>query len=84
MARTSTSPRRRSDVTRHLPLQATAPYLNAPTSYASASGIALCTWLATVLLANALRHANRPGPAETLLRRLTYRPSRKQILSVQQ
>ncbi|MCR3746451.1 DUF418 domain-containing protein [Lentzea californiensis] len=51
---------------------------------AAASGIALCTWLATVLLANALHHANRPGPAETLLRRLTYRSCRKQILSVQQ
>ncbi|WP_093591148.1 DUF418 domain-containing protein [Lentzea waywayandensis] len=41
---------------------------------AAASAIATTTWLATVLLADNLRRANRQGPAETLLRRLTYDP----------
>ncbi|PSL57214.1 uncharacterized protein DUF418 [Saccharothrix carnea] len=39
---------------------------------AAASGIAVVTWLATVALADALRRADRQGPAEWLLRRLTY------------
>lgn len=41
---------------------------------AEASAIAICTWLATVAFAEALRRAGRRGPAETLLRRLTYGP----------
>ncbi|MFS8103660.1 DUF418 domain-containing protein [Lentzea alba] len=40
---------------------------------AAASGIAVCTWLATVVFAEALRRAGKPGLAEALLRRLTYR-----------
>ncbi len=39
---------------------------------AAASGIAVATWLATVAFAEALRRADRGGPAEWLLRRLTY------------
>jgi uncharacterized membrane protein YeiB len=39
---------------------------------AAASGIAVITWLATVVLADALRRFGRNGPAEWLLRRLTY------------
>ncbi|SEG98197.1 Uncharacterized membrane protein YeiB [Nonomuraea solani] len=50
-----------------------APYaggLGAVAGDAAASGIAVVTWLGTVLLATALR--GRRGPAEILLRRLTY------------
>ncbi|RBQ19677.1 hypothetical protein DP939_13165 [Spongiactinospora rosea] len=43
---------------------------------AAASGLALLTWLGTVLLAAALSRNGRRGPAETALRRLTYRRSR--------
>ncbi|MEU4447259.1 DUF418 domain-containing protein [Actinosynnema sp. NPDC050801] len=39
---------------------------------AAASGIAVLTWLATVALADVLRRVDRGGPAEWLLRRLTY------------
>ncbi|WP_238412582.1 DUF418 domain-containing protein [Saccharothrix deserti] len=39
---------------------------------AAASGIAVVTWLATVVLAEALRRNDKNGPAEWLLRRLTY------------
>jgi uncharacterized membrane protein YeiB len=35
--------------------------------------VALGTWLVSVLLADILRRAGRRGPAEVLLRRLTYR-----------
>lgn len=41
---------------------------------AAASAIAVATWLATVLFAEFLRRAHRQGPAESLLRRLTYGP----------
>lgn len=41
---------------------------------AAASAIAVGTWLATVLFAEVLRRAHRQGPAESLLRRLTYGP----------
>jgi uncharacterized membrane protein YeiB len=40
---------------------------------AQVSGVALLTWLGTVLLAAALAAAGRRGPFEVLLRRLTYR-----------
>lgn len=40
---------------------------------AAASGIAVLTWIATVATAEALRRNDVRGPAETLLRRLTYR-----------
>ncbi|MFG3441523.1 DUF418 domain-containing protein [Nonomuraea sp. NPDC047897] len=39
---------------------------------AAASGIAVLTWLATVVLAALLAPSGRRGPAEVLLRRLTY------------
>ena len=41
---------------------------------AAASLVAVGTWLLTVLLAEAMRRAGWRGPAEVLLRRLTYRP----------
>ncbi|GGN25952.1 hypothetical protein GCM10011609_80600 [Lentzea pudingi] len=40
---------------------------------AAASGVALLTWLATVVSAEVLRRNNKRGPAETLLRKLAYR-----------
>ena len=40
---------------------------------AAASGIAVLTWLATVVFAEVLRRNDVRGPAETLLRKLTYR-----------
>ncbi|TDD11887.1 DUF418 domain-containing protein [Nonomuraea deserti] len=43
---------------------------------AAASGIAVLTWLGTVVLAAALSRTGRRGPAETALRRLTYRRAR--------
>jgi uncharacterized protein len=43
---------------------------------AGASAVAVATWLATVLLADAMRRAGWRGPAEDLLRRLTYRSRR--------
>ncbi|KOX34841.1 membrane protein [Saccharothrix sp. NRRL B-16348] len=46
--------------------------LGAELGTAAASGIAVVTWLATVAFADALRRADRGGPAEWLLRRLTY------------
>ncbi|MEU8333566.1 DUF418 domain-containing protein [Micromonospora sp. NPDC048839] len=36
--------------------------------------IAVAVWLATVLMARQLDRRTRPGPAEIVLRRLTYRP----------
>ncbi|MGK5553547.1 DUF418 domain-containing protein [Actinomadura kijaniata] len=57
-----------------------APYaggLGARVGDAAASGVAVATWLATVLLAARLAPGGRRGPAETLLRRLTYRPRRQ-------
>lgn len=38
--------------------------------------LALGTWLVSVLLADRMRRAGKRGPAEVLLRRLTYRSSR--------
>jgi uncharacterized membrane protein YeiB len=35
--------------------------------------VALGTWLVSVLVADRMRRAGRRGPAEVLLRRLTYR-----------
>lgn len=52
-----------------------APYaggVGAHVGDAAASGIAVLTWLFTVLLAASLAPRGRRGPAETLLRRLTY------------
>ncbi|GLY25079.1 DUF418 domain-containing protein [Micromonospora sp. NBRC 101691] len=43
---------------------------------AGASAVAVGVWLATVLLADGMRRRGRRGPAETLLRRLSYRPVR--------
>lgn len=40
---------------------------------AAATGIAVLTWLGTVVLAATLSRTGRRGPAETALRRLTYR-----------
>jgi uncharacterized protein len=52
-----------------------APYaggLGVRVGDAAASGIAVVTWLGTVLLAALMARAGRRGPAEVLLRRLTY------------
>ncbi|MBF8184159.1 DUF418 domain-containing protein [Nonomuraea sp. K274] len=52
-----------------------APYaggLGTRVGDATASGIAVATWLATVLLAALLAPGGRRGPAEVALRRLTY------------
>jgi uncharacterized membrane protein YeiB len=38
--------------------------------------VALATWLVSVLLADLLHRRGRRGPAEVLLRRLTYRAGR--------
>ncbi|NBE92662.1 DUF418 domain-containing protein [Nonomuraea sp. KC401] len=43
---------------------------------AAASGIAVLTWASTVVLAAVLSRTGRRGPAETALRRLTYRRAR--------
>ncbi|MGW5362553.1 DUF418 domain-containing protein [Actinopolymorpha pittospori] len=43
---------------------------------AGASAVAVGVWATTVLLADRLRRSGRRGPAEVLLRRLTYRPRR--------
>ncbi|RJL29960.1 DUF418 domain-containing protein [Bailinhaonella thermotolerans] len=54
-----------------------APYaggLSTRVGDAAASGIAVLTWLATVALAAALAPRGLRGPAESLLRRLTYGP----------
>jgi uncharacterized protein len=40
---------------------------------AAAAAIGLGVWLATVVAADLLRRAGRPGPTESLLRRLAYR-----------
>ncbi|MEO3802230.1 DUF418 domain-containing protein [Nonomuraea sp. B1E8] len=51
------------------------PYLGGLATHvgdAAASGIAVLTWLGTVVLAAALSRTGRRGPAETALRRLTY------------
>ncbi|MHA6617337.1 DUF418 domain-containing protein [Pseudonocardia sp. DLS-67] len=51
------------------------PYLAGLTGaagVAAAAAVGLGVWLATVLVADALRRAGRPGPAEALLRRLAY------------
>ncbi|QVJ01465.1 DUF418 domain-containing protein [Nocardiopsis eucommiae] len=48
---------------------------------ASAAGVAVVTWAVTVVMADVLRRAGRRGPAEALLRYLTYRtaePARTQ------
>ncbi|MFB4294442.1 DUF418 domain-containing protein [Nonomuraea sp. ATR24] len=53
-----------------------APYfggLGTQLGDAAASGVAVVTWLFTVVLAATLSRTGRRGPAETLLRRLTYR-----------
>ncbi|MEV2277951.1 DUF418 domain-containing protein [Nocardiopsis sp. NPDC049922] len=52
-----------------------APYglgLGATLNYTGAAVVAVGTWLGTVVLAWALHRAGRRGPAEVLLRRLTY------------
>jgi uncharacterized protein len=41
---------------------------------AAAAAVGLGVWLVTVVAADLLRRAGRPGPAEALLRRLVYRP----------
>ncbi|MEV0328328.1 DUF418 domain-containing protein [Micromonospora echinospora] len=43
---------------------------------AGASAVAVGVWFATVLIADGMRRRGRRGPAETLLRRLSYRPVR--------
>ncbi|WP_328471361.1 DUF418 domain-containing protein [Actinoplanes sp. NBC_00393] len=47
--------------------------LGATIGTATVAAIALGTWLVSVLLADAMRRAGQRGPAEVLLRRLTYR-----------
>jgi uncharacterized protein len=47
--------------------------LGATLGTAATVAIALTTWLVSVLLADLMRRAGRRGPAEVLLRRLTYR-----------
>lgn len=47
---------------------------------AGASALAIGTWLTTVLLAELMRRARWRGPAEDLLRRLTYAPRRSASL----
>jgi uncharacterized protein len=42
---------------------------------AAAAAVGLGVWLVTVVAADLLRRAGRPGPAEALLRHLVYRPS---------
>ncbi len=42
-------------------------------SVLTAVGVAIGTWVATVVIADALQRAGRRGPAEALLRHLTYR-----------
>jgi uncharacterized membrane protein YeiB len=42
---------------------------------AAAAAVGLGVWLVTVVAADLLRRAGRPGPAEALLRRLVHRPS---------
>ncbi|WP_170918912.1 MULTISPECIES: DUF418 domain-containing protein [unclassified Pseudonocardia] len=45
---------------------------------AAAAGVAVATWAATVVIADLLRRTGRRGPAEALLRHLTYRtPARR-------
>lgn len=39
---------------------------------ATATAVAVATWVATVVIAAAVDRAGRRGPAEALLRRLTY------------
>jgi uncharacterized membrane protein YeiB len=54
-----------------------APYaggLGARLGSAQVAGVALLTWAATVVGADLSRRAGRRGPAEALLRRLTYGP----------
>jgi uncharacterized membrane protein YeiB len=53
-----------------------APYtlgLGATLGTAGVAAVALATWLVSVLLSDGMRRAGRRGPAEVLLRRLTYR-----------
>lgn len=40
---------------------------------ATAAGVAVATWLVTVVVAEVLRRTGRRGPAEALIRHLTYR-----------
>jgi uncharacterized membrane protein YeiB len=54
------------------------PFLLGMADDLSVTGTALlatCTWLGTVLMADALARAGRRGPFEVLLRRVTYGPS---------
>jgi uncharacterized membrane protein YeiB len=56
------------------------PYLadlGSALSSTAAAAVGLGVWLATVLLADLLGRAGLPGPAEALLRRLTYRGVRR-------
>lgn len=48
--------------------------LGARLGTAGVAVVALATWLGSVWLADCLRRLGRRGPAEVLLRRLTYRP----------
>ncbi|WP_222710415.1 DUF418 domain-containing protein [Quadrisphaera setariae] len=53
--------------------------LGAGTGTAVVSAVAVATYLLTVVVAVALERAGRPGPAEALLRRLTYGPRRERV-----
>lgn len=53
-------------------LAASVGGLGAHLGLAAVCGVAVLTWLATVLAADQLRRRGRRGPAEILLRRLTY------------
>ncbi|GAA4970074.1 DUF418 domain-containing protein [Nonomuraea thailandensis] len=45
--------------------------------YAATLGIAVAVWASSIVLAECMRVVGHRGPAEILLRRLTYRPSRR-------
>ncbi|WP_212612600.1 DUF418 domain-containing protein [Pseudonocardia hierapolitana] len=47
--------------------------LSGAVGVAAAAAVGLGVWLATVVAADLLRRAGRPGPADALLRRLVYR-----------
>ncbi|WP_433324533.1 DUF418 domain-containing protein [Spirillospora sp. CA-294931] len=55
--------------------------LGARLGVAASAAVALATWAATVAAADALRRRERRGPAERLLRRLTYGPPKACVRS---
>jgi uncharacterized membrane protein YeiB len=43
--------------------------------------LAVATWLATVVVADRMRRAGYRGPFELLIRRITYQPIRRSVLT---